>query len=129
MESLPRKKTGFASLARSFSFAFDGIVQVIRGQRNFRIHLVFALIVIISGYLFSISTTEWCIVLFTIGLVLSMEVFNTAVEKLVDFISPGFHPMAGKIKDIAAGGVLITAIAAILIGLIIFIPKIIQTSN
>ncbi len=125
MNSLPPKKTGIKSLARSFSCAFDGILVVIRGQRNFRIHLTFTLLVIIAGYAFGISAGEWCIILLAIGLVLAMEALNTAVEKLVDFVSPEFHAKAGEVKDIAAGGVLITAIAAILVGLVIFIPKII----
>ena len=125
MNSLPPKKTGIKSLVRSFSCAFDGILLVVRGQRNVRIHLTFTLLVIIAGYAFGISAGEWCIIFLAIGLVLAMEALNTAVEKLVDFVSPEFHAKAGEVKDIAAGGVLITAIAAILVGLVIFIPKII----
>jgi len=124
MKSLPPGKTGFIRFIMSFGYAIRGIVSIVIEQRNFRIHLFTAVIVVTAGFLCGLSLNEWCIIVFAIGLVLAMEAFNTVAEKLVDFISPEYHPMAGTIKDIAAGGVLITAIAALTAGLIIFIPKI-----
>jgi diacylglycerol kinase (ATP) len=73
---------------------------------------------------YHITTTEWCIVLLCFGLVLSAEAFNTAIERLVNLVSPDFHPIAGDVKDVAAGAVLICAIASAIIGCIIFIPYI-----
>lgn len=125
MSSLHPQKTGFMSLIMSFGYAISGIIRIVKEQRNFRIHLAAAVTAITAGCIFRLSIAEWSIIILTIGMVLAMEAFNTVAEKLVDFISPEYHPMAGTIKDIAAGGVLISAIAALTVGFIIFIPKII----
>jgi diacylglycerol kinase (ATP) len=77
------------------------------------------------GFYFNITNGEWIVIILCFAIVMTAEAFNSAIEKLVDFVSPGIHPQAGKIKDIAAGAVLITAIIAAIIGCIIFIPKII----
>lgn len=78
--------------------------------------------VIIAGIVLGITRTEWIMVVMCIGTVIAAELFNTAIEKLVDLVSPERHPVAGRVKDIAAGAVLICAVAAAIIGLIIFIP-------
>lgn len=78
--------------------------------------------VIIAGIVLGITRTEWIMVVMCIGTVIAAELFNTAIEKLVDLVSPERHPVAGQVKDIAAGAVLICAVAAAIIGLIIFIP-------
>ena len=78
--------------------------------------------VIIAGIVLGITRTEWIMVVMCIGTVIAAELFNTAIEKLVDSVSPERHPVAGQVKDIAAGAVLICAVAAAIIGLIIFIP-------
>ena len=83
------------------------------------------LFVVAGGLFFQATTVEWCILVIMISLVLAMEVMNTAVEKLVDFVSPQYHKQAGIIKDLSAGAVLIIAFAAIIVGIIIFLPKII----
>ena len=114
---IPRK------LIKSFSFACKGLKTVICSQQNFQVHIAVACVVIASGVFFKLTAGEWCLIVLTITLVLAMETLNTAIEKLVDFISPGFHPQAGAVKDISAAAVLITAIAAVIIGLIIFLPK------
>lgn len=107
----------------SFGFAFKGVLELLKTQTNARIHLCAAVIVFISGYYFQITSTEWCLCIFTISAVLAAEAFNTALEFLTDLVSPDYHILAGKTKDVAAAGVLITAIGAAIIGLIIFLPK------
>ncbi len=108
----------------SFRYAIKGIIELIRTQFNARIHLFAAAIVILAGFYFNISTTEWCLCIFAIATVLAAEGFNTALEFLTDLVSPDYHELAGKTKDVAAGAVLLTAIGAAIIGLIIFLPKI-----
>lgn len=110
---------------KSFSYAFAGIADLFKTQPNAQIHLVFTTLVIIAAFFFDISTTEWCLLILSIALVLSAEGFNTALEYLTDLVSPDHHPLAGKTKDVAAGAVLICAMGAALIGLIIFLPKVI----
>ncbi len=107
---------------RSFTYATAGWRSAVRTQRNFRIHLLVTVLVVLAGYHFSISRTECCFVLLCIGLVLSAELFNSSIETLLDLLHPEKHPMAGRVKDMAAGAVLITAIMAVIIGLIIFLP-------
>lgn len=89
------------------------------------IHLAAAILVVIAGFFFGIERGEWIAIIGCIGAVMAAEAFNTAIERLVNLVSPQWHPIAGEVKDIAAGAVLICAIAAAIIGLIIFIPYII----
>lgn len=121
----PNKSFSFRQRLRSFRYAFRGISFMIKTQHNFWIHLVIAVLVIIAGFLFCISLPEWALIIFAIGLVLSAEAFNSAIEQLTDLTSPDINPQAGRVKDLAAGAVLLTAMAAALIGLLIFVPKII----
>jgi diacylglycerol kinase (ATP) len=109
---------------QSFGYAGHGIRTVFQSELNMRIHLVVAVLVIISGVAFMISLTEWFLCLLCFGLVISMEMMNTAIEKLVDLVSPNHHPIAGKVKDVAAGAVLICAIISAIVGLLIFGPKV-----
>lgn len=108
---------------RSFKYAWQGIIVSFRSEANLKIHLIIALLVIVCGFLFKISVQEWLICIICFGLVISMELMNTVVETLVDYISTDLHPLAGKAKDIAAGAVLVSAILAAIAGLIIFVPK------
>nr|WP_279391921.1 diacylglycerol kinase [Virgibacillus halodenitrificans] len=107
-----------------FTFAWNGLKEVTRTERNFRIHLFITALVLTIGFLVELNWLEWCIVIFAIGLVLVTEVTNSAIEKMIDYLNPAIHPSAKIIKDMAAGAVLIAAIIAALIGLIIFLPKI-----
>ncbi len=109
--------------AASFRYAFKGIQDLFKSQANARIHLTVAMVVIASGIFFQISRTEWLSIAFCIGLVLSLEAINTAIEYLTDLVSPDFHPLAGKVKDMAAAAVLLAAMAAIVVGLLVFLPK------
>src|SRR5688500_15259882 len=97
---------------KSFKYAFHGIYLVIRYENNTRVHLAATIMVIGLGMLLQLSLVEWSIILMQIGLVWTAEIFNTALEKLVDLVSPEYNPKAGIVKDIAAGAVLVISIIA-----------------
>ena len=111
---------------KSFGFAFNGIKLLLLSERNFQIHLVFFLLVIVFGYILKISDLEWLIVLLTSALVFSMEAINTAIEKLCDFIHPEKHENIKQIKDISSGAVLVASFLAAVIGVIISLPKLLS---
>ena len=110
-------------LYKSFGYAFEGIFHTISRERNMQIHCMAAVLVVIFGAALQISREEWftCLILFAI--VMSLECVNTAVEAVVDLATQERHPLAKKAKDAAAGAVLIAAIFAAVIGLWIFVPK------
>ncbi|MBM7543203.1 diacylglycerol kinase family protein [Amphibacillus cookii] len=105
-------------------YAVNGLKYALKHEINMRVHFLITSMVIIFGFLFSISIVEWVLLILTIGLVLTAEVFNTAVEVMLDYLAPDWHPTAGVIKDLTAGGVLIASVIAAVIGLIIFFPKV-----
>lgn len=107
---------------RSFRYAWQGIKCCVGKEQNLSFHLIAAAAVVIAGFCFGITQTEWLIIILCIEMVIAAELFNTAIEKLVDRVSPERNPIAGQVKDIAAGAVLVCAAAAAIIGLIIFIP-------
>ena len=107
---------------RSFRYAMEGILTAVNEQ-NFRFHLVSAIIVITAGILTGLTIVEWSIIVLIIFLVIGAELINTAIERVVDLASPEFHPIAKQAKDIAAGAVLVFALASVIIGLLIFLPK------
>lgn len=121
---MDKVKTFIKKRIKSFGYAFQGIGNFIRKEPNAWIHCTAVVVVTSLGLYYGISATEWCIVILCFGLVLMAEAFNTAIERLVDLVSPDFHPLAGTIKDVAAGAVLLGAIAAAIVGCIIFIPYI-----
>ncbi len=108
---------------RGFGFAINGIWHAAATQLNFRVHLVAAVIAVYAGYALHISKDEWLWIILCIAMVLVAELFNTAIEFLTDLVSPEYNKKAGLVKDMSAGAVLITAIGALVIGLIIFVPK------
>ncbi len=112
---------------RSFKFAFNGIKLLIEKEHNAWIHCFAAVCVIIAGFVFGISKTEWIAVVFAIGTVLAAEAVNSSIEAIADLVSPGYNEAIKRTKDLAAGAVLILAIAAAIVGLIIFVPKIMET--
>ncbi len=118
------QKFSWRKRLRSFVYAWRGIRFMSTTQHNFWVHLAISILVIIAGFIFGISVIEWCLVVFAMGLVLMAETFNSALEQLTDLVHPERDPKAGRTKDLAAGGVLLAAIAAALIGLLIFAPKI-----
>jgi len=123
---MKNKETKFSikNRIKSFDYAFQGLLYYIKTQHNAWIHLLAAIIVIILGFIYKLNVTEWCFIIFAIGLVFSFEIINTALEYVSDLVSPEKNLKVKRIKDLAAGGVLISAITAAIIGLIIFIPKI-----
>lgn len=109
---------------KSFRYAFSGLRVLVREEHNARIHLFATVCVIVMGVLLRISCTEWVAVALAIGLVFGMEAINSAVENICDFVCPERDARIKKIKDLAAAAVLLSAIAALAVGLFIFIPKI-----
>ena len=112
-------------LGRSFKAAFEGIKATYIREQNIKIHTVIAILVVLFGFLLKISYAEWLVCLVLIGLVLMSEFFNTAIEYVVDLASPNIHPLAKAAKDTASAGVLMMAILAAIVGVVIFIPKIV----
>lgn len=113
-------------LRNSFKYAFEGVSTAYKTEQNLRIHTIVAILVVIFGFLFKISHLEWFICLILIGLVLMAEFFNTALENIVDMITQDVNPYAKKAKDMASSGVLAMALISAIVGLIIFIPKIVH---
>lgn len=109
---------------KSLSYAISGIIQCVKKERNIKIHFFVMILVIISGFLFQISITEWLICILLFALIISLELVNTAIEAVVDLCTQEIHPLAKIAKDTAAGAVLISAVASVVIGLIIFVPKV-----
>ncbi len=106
-----------------FHHAFRGLHIFWKTTRNVKIHIFFAVLVLILGYCLDISHIEWLSLAIVIGLVFISEAFNTAIEIDIDLTSPEYHPYARDTKDVAAGAVLISAILALIVGLIVFVPK------
>ena len=110
----------------SFKYAIEGIKATFKSQTNMKIHVTVMLLVIIAGIILKLDSSKWkiCIILFSLAL--AGELFNTAIEAIVDMVMPEFHPKAKLAKDAAAGGVLVLAIGAAIIGLMIFMPEIMK---
>ena len=107
---------------KSFGYAWKGIRSCIGKEQNLSFHLIATAVVTVAGSVFGISRQEWIILILCITAVISAELFNTAMERLVDLVSPQYHPLAGQVKDIAAGAVLVCALGAALVGCLIFYP-------
>jgi len=120
------KKFSATARIKSFKYALNGIKYAVLTQHNFYIHIIIALIAILLGFLLQINNLEWVAIIIVIGLVISAEIFNTAIEELVNLVSPQKNKKAGIVKDLSAGAVLILAVVALLTGIIIFLPKLIE---
>ena len=118
-----KKKFSLKARLNSFRNAFRGIAVMLSEEHNVWIHCFAAVLVIAFGFIFHISRTEWMAVVFAIGSVLGAEALNTAVERLSDAVQPNQDERIRRVKDLSAGAVLIFAIAAAVVGLIIFLPK------
>lgn len=105
----------------SFKYAFEGIAAALKKEPNLKFHLLIALIVIIAGFFLRISQKDWIIVVILIGLIISVELTNTAIEAVVDAFTPSEHPGAKLAKDISAGAVLVVSITAAAVGIIVFL--------
>ncbi len=112
--------------AKSFKYAWNGIRMLFGNEANAGIHLFVATLVVIFGFIFNLSPVEWCLIALCIVGVFMAEGMNTALEKICDKVSPEYNKLIGASKDIAAGAVLLYVIGAVIVGLIIFIPKVIS---
>lgn len=121
-----RNKRGFRRLLRSFVYATNGLVYVIKREQNMQIHLAISIVVLFLGLLLGLPTYQWLVLLLVIGGIFSLEIMNTAIERTVDLITDEYHPYAKRAKDIAAAAVFVYSIFAIIIGLIIFIPPLLE---
>lgn len=111
-------------LRNSFKYAFEGIKEAWKTEQNLKIHFIIMFLVIIAGFVFKITAMEWIVCLLLFALVISLELINTAIETTVDIAMPEINEKAKYAKDIAAGAVLFSAIISVIVGLIIFLPKI-----
>ena len=108
---------------QSFRYAFSGLWFVLKHEHNFRIHLLAAVVAVLAGFYFDISTYEWLAIILVITLVLSLEMVNSAIEKLADVVSPEKNEQIKVIKDMTAAAVLLAAMASLVVAALIFIPK------
>lgn len=120
---MEKKESFIVNRLKSVGYAFKGMLMLIRTESSIQIQVFIAIAVTIAGFYFNISRTEWMIQITMIGLVMSIEGINTAIEYLADFVHPEHHKKIGLIKDIAAGAVFIASIIAVIIAGIIYIPK------
>ena len=111
------------SLGRAFSCAGDGLVFAVRTQRNMKIHLAVAAVAVILGVLLRIDVASWIAIVLCIAAVFAAECFNTALESVVDLVSPGYHELARRAKDCAAAAVLVFALAAVAVAALVFVPR------
>lgn len=123
------KKFSFIDRLKSFKYAFNGLKILFKNEHNARIHLLAAICVVILGVVFQISSYAWIAVALAIGLVFITEIINSAIEYLADFVSPTYHELIKKVKDLAAAAVLVAAITALIIGLLVFVPEILAQFN
>lgn len=119
-------KFSWKKRAKAFVYAWQGIKTLVREEHNARIHIVAAVVAVAAGFAFGISSIEWCAVLICIGMVISAEALNSAVEALADRITTAHDPFIGKAKDFGAAAVTVLAFIAVIVGVIVFLPYIIK---
>ena len=112
-------------IINSFKYAIEGFISSFKTERNMKIHVLAMILVVALGFYLKLNLIEWCFITISISLVIGAELFNTAIETIVDMVSPEKNPKAKLAKDISAAAVLVLAIGAVIIGIIIFIPKVI----
>jgi diacylglycerol kinase len=113
-------------VVRSFGYAFEGLAALLRTQPNFAVHVVIALAVVVVALLLRPSPIELAVLALTIGAVLALEATNTALEALCDLVSPGYHPLVKRAKDVSAAAVLIMAATAVVVGLAVLGPRLLE---
>lgn len=119
-------KFSFSKFFKSFTYAFRGIGEVFKKEQNFRVHTLAAILALLLGWFFHISSWEWCIVILVITAVLAAEMINTAIENLCNVAEPNQNETIRVVKDVSAGTVLVCAIGALAVGIVIFLPKLID---
>lgn len=123
MASIDPHKSNVKRLLHSFRFALHGILATANSEVNFRIHLLASVFVVALGAYLQLSRMEWIIILLLIGGILALELMNTAIERVVDLVTDQYKPLAKMAKDAGAGAVFVYSIVAVIIGMIIFLPK------
>ena len=126
MEKIEEFKKKRKKLRNSFKYAFEGVHRELKEEQNLKIHILIMILVIIAGFILKLSPMEWIICIILFGFVIALELINTAIELTVDLAMPEINPKAKAAKDIAAAAVLISATCSVIIGVIIFLPKIIN---
>jgi len=121
---MPKKESFLVNRIKSIGYACKGAFLLLKTESSIQIQFVIAILITIVGFYFNISLTEWALQILAIGLVMSIEGLNTAIEAIADFMHPDRHEKIGFLKDIAAGAVFIASLAALIVGCIIYLPKI-----
>lgn len=121
-----KRQKGLKKFFHSFTYPIKGLKYAYRNEQNLAVDVGISLLVLIAGVIFKLEKTEWLVVILTIGAVISLELINTAIEAVVDMVTEEYHPLAKVAKDTSAAAVFIIAIVAAIVGLIIFLPKVIS---
>ena len=121
-----KKQKGIKKFLNSFTYPIKGLKYAYRNEQNLAVDVGVSLLVLIAGFIFKLETYEWIIVVFAIGAVISLELINTAIEAVVDLVTEEYHPLAKVAKDTSAAAVFVIAIVAAIVGVIIFLPKLIS---
>lgn len=119
-------RQGKSKFTESMGHALDGIAYTTSHERNFKIEIIFACLVTIASFILKVSILEWAVLILVIGMVLTLEMINTAIERCIDLVTKEYRELAKAAKDVAAGAVLIMSMFSVIIGIIIFLPKIIE---
>ncbi len=120
-----KKEKGIKKFLNSFTYPIKGLKYAYRNEQNLAVDVSIAIIVLVLGFVFKINPMEWALLSLTIGLVISCELLNTAIEAIVDLVTEDYHPLAKVAKDTSAAAVFVFAIVSIIVGIIIFLPKLI----
>jgi diacylglycerol kinase (ATP) len=123
---MKKKGISLKRLILSFGYAFNGIRRMVVQEQNAKIHLLVMLIVVVAGFCFRLVASEWIAIVIVMGGVFAAEAFNTSIEALSNTLSPDYNKKIKQVKDFAAGAVLVFTLTAVIVGLIIFLPKIIN---
>ncbi len=121
---MSKKDSFLVNRIKSVGYAFKGAYLLITTEASLKVQFFIGVIMTIAGFHYDLSATEWIVQILIIALIMSIEGVNTAIEEIADFVHPDHHPKIGLIKDLAAGAVFIFAVAAVVIGCIIYIPKV-----
>lgn len=124
MDLHDRNRKGFKRLLRSFKYASQGLIFVVKHEQNMQIHIITAVFILFLAYLTNLPLVHWLILLLVIAGMFSLEIMNTAVERTVDLVTEEYHPLAKRAKDIAAAAVFVYCVFAVIIGLTVFVPAI-----
>lgn len=123
---IPGSDKDHPSFRHSFGFAIQGFLTALRTERNIRVMLGGGIFALVMGFILQLDLVSWAIILVCCGMVIAGELMNTALETVVDLVSPEFHPLAGRAKDIAAAAVWTLSIAAAVVGILVFLNAVIH---